>query len=194
MALYVALCPRRQRFRYTCQRVERSSAPEILFFALPLCLFRDWVGDGKICRYLFTISGGALGFHAGGSEEQTAWTFFPIALPPFSFHGLGGEGERSLDETLLGRAAYLVCMTAGWESECAKKKMRFHGSVLIDGWVGGKESQRLSTTSGGALSIHAAGSGMQARGTFEPFPYSSLKFHGLGAGEERGAGGSYFRR
>ena len=71
---------------------------------------------------------------------------------------------------------------------------RFQDSVLIDGWVGGKESQRLSTTSGSAFSIHAAGSGMRAHGIFEAFAYSSLKFHGLGAEEERGAGGSYFRR
>ena len=72
--------------------------------------------------------------------------------------------------------------------------LRFQDSVLIDGWVGGKESHRLSTTSGSALSIHAAGSGMRAHGIFEPFPCLSLKFHGLGAEEERGAGGSYFRR
>ena len=70
--LYVALYPRRQRFWYACQRVESSSAREILFFALPLCFFRACVRDGKGCRYFFTISGGALGFYAGGSEGSSA--------------------------------------------------------------------------------------------------------------------------
>ena len=45
---------------------------------------------------------------------------------------------------------------------------------------------RLSILSDGGFCIHASGPGERAPEKFEPFAYSSFKFHGLGGGRRKG--------
>ena len=132
-----------------------------------------------------------LRFSCRGIGRAIGLNIFPYCAFAVQFSRIGRGGRKESRRTFT-RTCSVFSIHDSRSGERMREKyfLRFHVSVLIDGWVGGKESQRLSTTSGGAFSIHAAGSGMRARGTFEPFAYSSLKFHGLGAEEERSAGGS----
>ena len=60
------------------------------------------------------------------------------------FTDWAGREKRSLDEPLLGRAAYLVCMTAGRESECAKNI--FCASTFQFSLMGGWEERSPSVS------------------------------------------------
>ena len=65
----VALCRRRWRFWYACQRVEKSAFWTFIYFALPQFFFRVWVSGGKgMLASLYSQRRRLLGMHASGSR------------------------------------------------------------------------------------------------------------------------------
>ena len=96
-----------RHFWYAFQRVETASARDI--FSFDLCPFSSHgVGgvDGKGCRCLSTLSGGAIGMHASESGGKARGTLIHFAYSPvqFSRTGGGGGGGVSAALTLSGGA------------------------------------------------------------------------------------------
>ena len=86
VVLAAVLYPRRRRFWYACQWVERKRARAFHYFALLLFLVSgargaEWGGEG-VPTALF--SGGAYDMHASGSGRQVRGIFY-FALAPFNF-------------------------------------------------------------------------------------------------------------
>ena len=134
-----------------CQRVERASARDTLFFAVSLFSFRRLSGGSvatarrTFCfaplivqfvmaggggwgfRWLFTVGGG--GFRCMSARRESERTgyivFFAVLL--FSFRRLGGGGGVSV----LSAAALLVCMPADHEGEHARPLVSFGYSDFL---------------------------------------------------------------